>query len=134
MGLFDGLEDGLAEVFKAAALATGDSELLAMRRAHPAEEGQHHKDIHPAHIFNRVTPDYEGMKGRWEERQAALEQMKRMRKTATLGTAVVSPRNVGKLRGMMTTHAMKAPGYAASTQAMNPTRNVISAMNKFKPH
>lgn len=55
-------------------------------------------------------------------------------KYAALGTAVVSPNNVGKLRGMMTTHAMKAPGYAASTQAMNPTKGVISAMNKVKPH
>jgi hypothetical protein len=55
-------------------------------------------------------------------------------KEAALGSAVMSPNNVGKLRGMMTTHAMKAPGYAASTQAMNPRKNVISAMNFNKPH
>jgi hypothetical protein len=55
-------------------------------------------------------------------------------KFATLGSAVVNPNNVGKLRGMMTTNAMKAPGYAASTQAMSPVRGVVSAMNKAKPH
>ena len=55
-------------------------------------------------------------------------------KWAALGTAAVNPGSVGRLRGMMTTHAMKAPGYAASTQATNPMRNVVSAMNARKPH
>lgn len=55
-------------------------------------------------------------------------------KIATLGAATMKPRNVGRLKGMMTTNAMKSPGYAASTQAMNPRKNVISAMNASKPH
>jgi hypothetical protein len=56
------------------------------------------------------------------------------RKSASLGTAVSNPNNVGKLKGMMSTHALKAPGYAAATQAMNPRKNVVAAMNKIKPH
>lgn len=55
-------------------------------------------------------------------------------KFAVLGSSVTNSNNVGKLRGMMTMNAMKAPSYAASTQAMNPTKGVISAMNKAKPH
>lgn len=55
-------------------------------------------------------------------------------KLAALGTAAMRPGNVGRLRGMMTTNALKAPGYAASTQANNPARNVIAAMNAKKPH
>lgn len=55
-------------------------------------------------------------------------------KFAALGTAAVNPGSVGRLRGMMTTNALKAPGYAAATQANNPARNVIAAMNFKKPH
>jgi len=55
-------------------------------------------------------------------------------KIATLGSAAANPRNVGKLRGMMTTNSLKAPGFAASTQAVNPRRSLINAMNFGKPH
>lgn len=55
-------------------------------------------------------------------------------KIAALGTSAMNPSNVGRLKGMMTTHALKAPGYAASTQAVNPRKNVVSAMNAMKPH
>lgn len=55
-------------------------------------------------------------------------------KLAALGSAAVKPSSVGRLKGMMTNNAMKTPGYAASTQAMNPRRNVIRAMNVSKPH
>jgi hypothetical protein len=55
-------------------------------------------------------------------------------KLAALGTSVMNPSNVGRLRGMMTTHSLKAPGYAASTQAIKPTRSVVAAMNVNKPH
>jgi hypothetical protein len=55
-------------------------------------------------------------------------------KTAALGSSVMKPSSVGKLKGMMTSHAMKAPGYAASSQAINPRRNIVAAMNANKPH
>jgi hypothetical protein len=54
-------------------------------------------------------------------------------KGASLGTAVMNPKNVGKLRGMMTTNALKAPGYGPSAGVTNPRRNIISAMNAGKP-
>lgn len=54
-------------------------------------------------------------------------------KEAALGTSVASARNVGRLKGMMTQHALKTPGVASSMEAMNPRRNVINAMNSMKP-
>lgn len=69
---------------------------------------------------------------------AAFEKLEAMLgevfKTAALGSAVMKSSNVGKLRGMMTTNALKAPGYAASTQAINPRRSMVSAINAIKPH
>lgn len=62
------------------------------------------------------------------------EELGNIFKAAALGSAVASPRNVGKLKGLMTTHAMKAPGYAASTQALNPGKSIVRAMNAGKPH
>jgi hypothetical protein len=54
-------------------------------------------------------------------------------KSAGLGSAASSPSAVGKFKGMMTTNALKTPGYAASVQATNPRKSVVSAMNVAKP-
>jgi len=65
---------------------------------------------------------------------ALEDELAEIFKLAALGTAAMNPHNVGRLKGMMTTHALKAPGYAASTQAVNPGRNIVRAMNAGKPH
>jgi hypothetical protein len=69
-----------------------------------------------------------------DEATSAEDFLAQVFKVAALGSAVLKPNNVGKLRGMMTSNALKAPGYSAATQAMNPRKNVISAMTKSKPH
>lgn len=73
-----------------------------------------------------------------KEKRAALEALEPvfvdMFKAAALGAAVSKPSMVGKLTGMMTTHALKAPGYAASTNALKPGKSIVSAMNVAKPH
>lgn len=138
---FEPLEQELAEVFKFAAFRIGlkpkqrtpDPEILAARRAHPMptnvdwDNFDAHKDVHPAHWVTKNDASYDKMRAGFEARKAR-------QKVAVLGTAVSNPNNVGKLKGMMSTHALKAPGYAAATQAMNPRKNIVAAMNKIKPH
>jgi hypothetical protein len=63
-----------------------------------------------------------------------FEALVELFKTAALGTAVVSSNNVGKLRGMMTTNAMKAPGLGPAAQTVQPGKRVLSAINANKPH
>jgi hypothetical protein len=62
-----------------------------------------------------------------------IELLGALFKEAALGTAVVSPRNVGRLRGMMTTHAMKTPGYSPMRTAAIPGRGLVTAMNVVRP-
>lgn len=54
-------------------------------------------------------------------------------KMATLGMVNSVSKNVGRFSGMQTAHALKAPGVAASTQAVNPRRSISNAINASKP-
>lgn len=54
-------------------------------------------------------------------------------KCAALGTAVVSSNNVGKLRGMMTSHAMKAPGPGPLARTVQPGKAIQQAMTVRSP-
>ena len=87
---------------------------------------------------DKAEAHFERQRKKKASAEAAVDQLERafvaVIKAAALGAATMNPRNVGKLKGMMTTHSLKAPGYGASQQAMNPRRNVISAMNFGKPH
>lgn len=63
------------------------------------------------------------------------EPLAQVFKAAALGTAVVSPGNVGRLRGMMTANALKAPqNMSAASQAIRPNKGVVSSMTKLTPH
>lgn len=53
-------------------------------------------------------------------------------KIAALGTILSSSSQVGRIGGTMTTNALKAPGVAATQQAINPRRSIAQAMGAFR--
>lgn len=53
-------------------------------------------------------------------------------KQASLGAVNALSKNVGRFSGMQTEHALKSPGVAASTQAVNPRRSIKNAINAGK--
>lgn len=53
-------------------------------------------------------------------------------KTSAMGQVNSISKNVGRFSGMQTANALKAPGVAASQQAVNPRRNLKDAVNSFK--
>jgi hypothetical protein len=53
-------------------------------------------------------------------------------KLSALGTIASKASQVGRIGGTMTTNALKAPGVAATAQAINPRRNMTQAIGAFK--
>ena len=117
--VFTALEPVFAELFKVAALPQ-----LVRANAHFGNAVKILKSAPPTALHSS-TPQNLG---------SGLRSALAARKTAGLGSAASSPGAVGKFKGMMTTNALKTPGYAASTNAINPRKSIIPAMNATKPH